>query len=122
MATRPQPGDAFSPDSEQEVFAKFHSGCTVSALSINDKPVGSGRAHDQTRRVSATNRTDRLYLVLLGGHFAALLVALALILAEHLLAQTVALWRDLDEFIIADVLDRIIEAQRARRLEPYTFF
>src|SRR5687767_8628860 len=49
---------------------------------------------------------------------ASLLLALAIVGAEQPLAQPEALGRDLDELIVADVLDRVVEAQDARSLQP----
>jgi hypothetical protein len=55
-------------------------------------------------------------------HLAPFLLTLTLIEGQQPLAQSDALWRHFDQFIIADILDSIVEAQDARRFQPDPFF
>ena len=51
-------------------------------------------------------------------HLASFLFTLTLIEGQQPLAQSDALWGHFDQFIIADILNSIVEAQDARRFQP----
>ena len=55
-------------------------------------------------------------------HLAPFLFTLTLIEGQQPLAQADALGGHFDQFIIADILDGIVEAQDARRFQPDPFF